>query len=198
MRRIIIGKCSIVLRAYNEKQYIRRLLRVCGTDYLSLALSDRFLIGKWVEFGIINRFNLPLPMQALSRIRWNRISSFPWPPVLLALYAPLELGAHNIGQVIQSILKNSSIPPIISIIQGDHGPSHFDEATRMGNLNAYYFPNAQPALYSSITPVNTFRLLFNTYFGTEFNLLKDTSYYSEYPYAYRFDVVPNQCRAKAN
>jgi len=136
-------------------------------------------------------------MQALSRIRWNRISSFPWPPVLLALYAPLELGAHNIGQVIQSILKNSSIPPII-IIQGDHGPSHFDEATRMGNLNAYYFPNAQPALYSSITPVNTFRLLFNTYFGTEFNLLKDTSYYSEYPYAYRFDVVPNQCCAKAN
>src|SRR5215212_582789 len=106
------------------------------------------------------------------------------------------ISAH-ILQVIQSILKNSSIPPII-IIQGDHGPSHFDEATRMGNLNAYYFPNAQPALYSRLTPVNTFRLLFNTYFGTEFNLLKDTSYYSEYPYAYRFDVVPNQCCAKAN
>lgn len=103
----------------------------------------------------------------------------------------------QISQVVRSILKNSSTPPII-VIQGDHGPSHFDEATRMGNLNAYYFPNAQPALYSSITPVNTFRLLFNTYFGTEFNLLKDTSYYSEYPYAYRFDVVPNQCRAKAN
>jgi hypothetical protein len=98
---------------------------------------------------------------------------------------------------VESIIKNSSIPPII-IIQGDHGPSHFDETTRMGILNAYYFPEAQPALHPSITPVNSFRVLFNTYFGTEFNLLKDTSYYSEYPYAYQFDIVPNPCPASSN
>ncbi len=105
--------------------------------------------------------------------------------------------SDRISQVVQNIIKSSSIPPII-IIQGDHGPSHFNETTRMGILNAYYFPEAQPALYSSITPVNTFRLLFNTYFGTELSLLKDRSYYSEYPYAYRFDVVPNQCQSASN
>lgn len=105
--------------------------------------------------------------------------------------------SDHISQVVESIIKKSSVPPII-IIQGDHGPSHFDEHTRMGILNAYYFPGAQRALYSNITPVNSFRTLFNTYFGTKFSLLKDTSYYSEYPYAYRFDVVPNQCQSTSN
>lgn len=105
--------------------------------------------------------------------------------------------SDRIPQVVESIIKNSAIPPII-IIQGDHGPSHFNEATRMGILNAYYFPDSQPALYSNVTPVNSFRILFNTYFGTELSLLKDISYYSEYPYAYQFDMVPNQCQFKPN
>ena len=105
--------------------------------------------------------------------------------------------SQRISQVVESIIKNSSIPPVI-IIQGDHGPSHADEATRMGILNAYYFPDAQPALHPNITPVNSFRVLFNRYFGTEFRLLKDMSYYSEYPYAYQFDTVPNQCQLEPN
>jgi hypothetical protein len=105
--------------------------------------------------------------------------------------------SDRIARVVKSIIEKSSIPPII-IIQGDHGPSHSDEATRMGILNAYYFPDVQPALYSNITPVNSFRMLFNTYFGTEFSLLKDMSYYSEYPYAYRFDTIPNQCQSDPN
>jgi hypothetical protein len=102
----------------------------------------------------------------------------------------------QIAQVVQGIIENSVIPPII-IIQGDHGPSHFDHVTRMGILNAYYFPQAQPELYAQITPVNTFRLLFNTYFGENLNLLEDVSYYSEYPEAYQFEIIPNQCQAKA-
>jgi hypothetical protein len=105
--------------------------------------------------------------------------------------------SDRIAQVVESIIKNSSVPPII-ILQGDHGPSHSDEATRMGILNAYYFPDAQAVLPSNITPVNSFRVLFNTYFGTAFSLLKDMSYYSEYPYAYRFDTIPNQCQSDPN
>ena len=105
--------------------------------------------------------------------------------------------SERIAQVVNNIIKNSAVPPII-IIQGDHGPSHFDQRSRMGILNAYYFPDAKSALYPRITPVNTFRLLFNTYFGSRLPLLKDISYFSEYPYAYRFNIVPNQCQSRSN
>lgn len=103
--------------------------------------------------------------------------------------------SDRIIRVVQNIIENSSVAPII-IIQGDHGPSHYDTATRMGILNAYYFPDAQPMLYAEITPVNSFRLLFNTYFGEDLSLLEDVSYYSEYPEAYRFEIIPNLCSSK--
>ena len=103
--------------------------------------------------------------------------------------------SDRISQVVKGIIENSAIPPII-ILQGDHGPSHFDNASRMGILNAYYFPDAKAGLYPLITPVNTFRLLFQTYFGEDLKLLEDVSYYSEYPEAYQFEIIPNPCQAK--
>jgi len=106
----------------------------------------------------------------------------------------IQFISDRISQVLKGIIENSSIPPII-IIQGDHGPSHYDKATRMSILNAYYFPGVQPELYSQITPVNSFRLLFSTYFGEDLTLLEDVSYYSEYPEAYQFEAIPNQCQA---
>ena len=101
--------------------------------------------------------------------------------------------SDRIAEVIESILEKSSVPPII-MIQGDHGPSHFDMPSRMAILNAYYFPGRESTLYPEITPVNSFRLLFNNYFNTDFDLLEDVSYYSEYPYAYQFEVIPNTCQ----
>jgi len=101
--------------------------------------------------------------------------------------------SDRIAQVVESILQKSSIPPII-INQGDHGASHFGNPFRMGILNAYYFPEHESSLYAEITPVNSFRLLFNKYFDTDFGLLEDVSYYSQYPYAYQFEVVPNTCQ----
>ncbi|NIW34896.1 hypothetical protein GWM83_05010, partial [Candidatus Bathyarchaeota archaeon] len=74
------------------------------------------------------------------------------------------------------------------ILQSDHGPgSPLDEenptAPHLGDklaiLNAYYLPEQDfTGLYKEITPVNTFRLIFNRYFGTELELLEDKSYYS--------------------
>lgn len=104
--------------------------------------------------------------------------------------------SERIAQVVESILKNSPVSPII-IIQGDHGPSHADKETRMSILNAYYFPDTQPELYADITPVNSFRLLFNTYFGTDFNRLEDVSYHSEYPEAYQFEPILDPCQSPA-
>jgi len=88
---------------------------------------------------------------------------------------------------VEGILAKSKIPPII-VIQGDHGPGAYlchesikatYLADRMSILNAYYLPDgADKMLYSSITPVNTFRVIFNAYFGAKCPLLKDESYFA--------------------
>jgi hypothetical protein len=82
-----------------------------------------------------------------------------------------------ITNAVAGILKNSQTPPII-IIQGDHGyrylpGSHRNkEATTI--LNALYLPGpTENWLYPGITPVNTFRVLFNHYFGQHYRYLPD-------------------------
>ena len=57
---------------------------------------------------------------------------------------------------------------------------------RMRILNAYYLPDGgEEVLYPSISPVNTFRLILNYYFGTSYPLLDDTAYHSGYETALR-------------
>jgi len=44
----------------------------------------------------------------------------------------------------------------------------------LGNFNAFYVPENTRDLFSEpITPVNTFRLLFNSIFGTSYEILED-------------------------
>jgi hypothetical protein len=62
-------------------------------------------------------------------------------------------------------------------------------------LNAYYLPKtaAKASLYPSITPVNTFRILFAAYFGQKLQLLPDVSRYSQVNNHFSFETIPNQC-----
>jgi len=54
-------------------------------------------------------------------------------------------------------------------------------------LNAYYLPDdGDGLLYESITPVNTFRLIFSSYFNSRYDLLEDNSYFSTYERPYQF------------
>ena len=75
----------------------------------------------------------------------------------------------KIEALMNTLLEKSDPDPII-IIQGDHGarflkPDELDYK----NLNAYYFPDGGDSLlYDSITPVNSFRIMFNYYFGQNF------------------------------
>jgi len=103
--------------------------------------------------------------------------------------------------LIEEILSGSKIPPVI-IIQGDHGgrstlgephgggwrypsASVLRESTFI--LNAYYLPDGGDSLlYDSISPVNTFRVVFNAYFNQDYELLEDRSYYSPYKRPYDF------------
>ncbi|NLF52248.1 MAG: hypothetical protein GX577_14055 [Leptolinea sp.] len=90
----------------------------------------------------------------------------------------------------KSIIENSKVPPVI-IIQADHG---WDADHRMEILNAYYLPNGGDELiYETITPVNTFRTVFNAYFGDDFELLDDVSYFSDDEAPYAFVEIPHSC-----
>jgi hypothetical protein len=97
----------------------------------------------------------------------------------------------RIVPLVQTIIKHSSVPPII-ILQADHG---WDTDTRMAIFNALYFPNGgDKVLYPTLTPVNTFRLVFDTYFGQEFPLLPDISYYSTNEDLFNFTEVQYPCK----
>ena len=89
---------------------------------------------------------------------------------------------------VDNILAESSTPPII-ILQGDHGPGAYLDWKSMADsnlterhaiLNAYYLPGkGTDDLYPSITPVNSFRLIFNAYFEGEYEMLEDRLFFTE-------------------
>jgi len=82
----------------------------------------------------------------------------------------------QILEVVAGIIENSERQPII-ILQVDHGLRHIPEE-RVAILNTYYFPNGgDQNLYPWVTPVNTFRLILDYYFSSEFGLLEDISYF---------------------
>jgi hypothetical protein len=93
---------------------------------------------------------------------------------------------------IDTLLAESDTPPII-VIQGDHGPWTQTQERRMWIFNAYYLPGHNDELYPTITPVNTFRLIFNAYFGGKYDILDDVSYFSPVPKLYNFSEIPNTC-----
>lgn len=98
----------------------------------------------------------------------------------------------RILDIVDGLLAGDEDPVII--LQGDEGPhpvrytqldKHFDwrEATqaeleeKFRILNAIYMPGVEDAgLYEGITPVNTFRVIFNRYFDADLPLLPDRSY----------------------
>lgn len=99
---------------------------------------------------------------------------------------------RRILQIVDDLLAQSDVPPVI-VLQGDHGGPLTSEDRRMAIFNAYYLPGGcSDQVYPSITPVNTFRLIFNCYFDGRYDLLEDIAYYSTYDDVFNFLEVPNE------
>ena len=86
--------------------------------------------------------------------------------------------------ILDILLSDPEYSPVI-VIQGDHGEPAllFDLneedvlRARFGIMNAYHLPNKDDSLlYPSVSPVNTFRIIFNYYLGADFDLLEEKSY----------------------
>lgn len=100
-----------------------------------------------------------------------------------------------VGRIIEDVVTQLQAegrePPVI-LIHADEGPfprreagvpwqEQPDEVLRIKTaiLNAYYFPDRQYRdLSQEITPVNSFRVLFNALFDTDFELLPDRTFVS--------------------
>jgi hypothetical protein len=94
--------------------------------------------------------------------------------------------------LLPKMIAVSPTPPVI-ILQGDHGSIGSKPNTRTTIFNAYYLPEGgAQALYDDVSPVNTFRVVFNTYFGGNYSLLDDVSYFSIYSAPFEFTVIPNK------
>jgi len=96
-------------------------------------------------------------------------------------------------RIIQHIIEGSDIPPII-VIQGDHGPEEGSSSDRMSILNAIYIGGDRvEEIYQTITPVNTFRILFGEQFGADLPLIMDASLFSIYDDPYEYAEITNDC-----
>jgi len=103
-------------------------------------------------------------------------------------------------EIIDTILASPGPQPIV-ILQSDHGPGAYlnwdalDQTClreRMSIFYAIHLPdNACDLLYDTITPINTFPLIFDAYFNTEIGLTDDRSYYSLWTAPYDLIDITN-------
>lgn len=95
----------------------------------------------------------------------------------------------------------------IIIIQSDHGPAFNGKdyllnannptkeflKERGKTFNAIYIgERSKKLLYDNMSSVNTFRVIFNTIFNEDFEVLKDSSYFSTYEKPYNFFNVTSE------
>ena len=84
--------------------------------------------------------------------------------------------------IVRDLLEKNNRKAII-IIQSDHGlddmpGSNWKDAFR--NYTAYFFPDGDySSIRDNLSNVNTFRILFNKYFGQQLPLLADSSIYNK-------------------
>jgi len=157
-----------------------------------------FLFGEDGE-DVSSRF-VRYDLQGGGRIRGR----FQFPDEFRHAYrAQTAFVTREIQKTIDRILADSPQPPII-ILQSDHGSelyldrddvNHTDLTERMTILNAYYFPGGRyDELYQTISPINSFRVVLNTFFGASLELLPDRSFFSTWPEPYHFVDVTSQAQ----
>jgi phosphoglycerol transferase MdoB-like AlkP superfamily enzyme len=123
---------------------------------------------------------------------WNENREYPSDLYAKGYQNQLTFLNQKMLEAIDTLINESDTPPII-ILQGDHGPWLQPKNKRLWILNAYYLPGHNDELYPTISPVNTFRVIFDAYFGGKYDMLPDISYFSPVPNLYEFSEISQSC-----
>jgi hypothetical protein len=115
---------------------------------------------------------------------------------------------RRILELVDTLLSGPEDSRPIIVIQGDEGPYENVDAgwqnlqapllkQKFSILDAYYLPGGESAdLYPTITPVNSFRLIFSKYFGANLPLLPDRNFvYRDRQHLYDLRDVTGQVQA---
>lgn len=128
----------------------------------------------------------------------------------------LEYANRETIKLLRSLLSVPEAERPIVVLQSDEGPhphlyshkqleqnpygksSDAELKTKLQILNAYYLPGIEdPPLYQWISPVNTFRMIFDLYFETRLGFLPDESYvFTDWKHIYDFVNVTDRLRPR--
>jgi hypothetical protein len=109
-----------------------------------------------------------------------------------AFLKQLKFINKQILSVINLTIKSKNTRDKIIIIQGDHGTREISPNGKFlldedwaqayyGNLNAIFSSNkTKTSSWTYVSPVNTFRQIFNSEFGENFTILPDKKYYTDF------------------
>ena len=99
----------------------------------------------------------------------------------------VKFANKKITQIVDELLADTENSPVI-IIQGDHGfgieqgigNPNDDIEQQMSIFSAHYLPEIEENFPDDIfTSVNTFRIIFNSYFDTDYDLLENKIYFTD-------------------
>jgi hypothetical protein len=157
-------------------------------------------------------FTLPHPPYVLNAD--GSFSEDAGRPIEAAYLEQLEAANTMISDLVDHLLTGPDDTDPIVIVQSDEGPYPVgiegtgkpivytgapDEVVwrKLAILNAYYLPGQTDAIYDEITPVNTFRMVFDRYFGSDLGLLPDRAFiYADRDHPYRLTEVTDRVRAQ--
>lgn len=130
----------------------------------------------------------------------------------------VEYANGRILGIVDKVLAGPDSEDPIIVLQADEGPPREDSTfgterrweeapdeeleQKFGILSAYHLPGRHPpdgrgGLYPEITPVNSFRVIFNRYFGTDLELRPDRAYvFGRADEPYRLTDVTDRLRPR--
>lgn len=173
---ILAGKFGTTLQkrnAYENLNFNDTILHLTSTIASKQARSPKFVYSHLIMPHYPYYFDSqgkPLSLEKLTSVKKTSSKDY---------IEYLQYTNKRILQLVDQILTTSPAPPII-VVLGDHGfqwrGENFDPRNDFINLNAIYFPNKDYGrFYDSISNVNEFRVLFNSYFDQHLPLLKDSA-----------------------